>query len=118
MMRFTPALVLTFSLGATVLAVRAQDDTQMPTLAELQKMTARFAPAEAARLHYFLINKGPWDRLDHNRPFVPGAPAKPESANFYPAAATKEEVQKWLDSLSGDTKSAATGFFTTIRRND
>src|SRR6266436_910158 len=23
-----------------------------------------------ARLHYFLINKGPWSRLDHNEPFV------------------------------------------------
>src|SRR4029078_13672993 len=23
-----------------------------------------------ARLHYFLINKGPWDRLDHSRVFV------------------------------------------------
>ena len=151
----------------------------MPTLAELQKMTARFAPAEigaditalpkherdalarlveaarimdalflrqvwagndamlqelaqqaarpvgprasrtaAARLHYFLINKGPWDRLDHNKPFIPGAPAKPESANFYPAAATKADIQKWLDSLSGATKEAATGFFTTIRRGE
>ena len=71
-----------------------------------------------AILHYFLINKGPWSRLDHNRPFVPGVPAKPESANFYPAAATKEEVQKWLDSLTGEEKARASGFFTTIRRGD
>ena len=28
------------------------------------------------RLHYFLINKGPWSRLDHNRVFVAGAPAQ------------------------------------------
>src|SRR3954468_1011095 len=179
MMRFTTPLVLALSLGVTALAVRAQDDTQMPTLAELQKMTARFVPAdigadlsslpqterdalarlvdaarimdalflrqvwagnetmlqdlarraaspaspraaraEAARLHYFLINKGPWDRLEHNRAFVPGAPAKPESGNFYPAAATKEDVQTWLDGLSGEAKAAATGFFTTIRRSD
>ncbi len=69
-----------------------------------------------ARLHYFLINKGPWSRLDHNKPFIPGVPARPESANFYPAGATKEEVQKWIDSLSGTAKTAATGFFTTIRR--
>ena len=157
----------------------AQDGTQMPTLAELQKLTARYAPADigadiatlpknerdalnrlveaarimdalflgqvwagnnamlqelahqaarpvgprasrtaAARLHYFLINKGPWDRLDHNKPFIPGAPAKPESANFYPAGATKAEVQKWLDSLSGAARTAATGFFTTIRRGE
>ena len=78
----------------------------------------RASRSAAARLHYFLINKGPWDRLDHNRPFVPGAPAKPEAANFYPTGATKPEVQKWIDSLSGDEKAAATGFFTTIRRSD
>ena len=151
----------------------------MPTLAELQKMTARFAPADigadisslprnerealarlveaarvmdalflrqvwagneamlqdlaqraanpvgprasrtaAARLRYFLINKGPWDRLDHNKAFVPGAPAKPEAANFYPAGAAKEEVQKWIDGLSGSSKETASGFFTTIRRGD
>ena len=72
----------------------------------------------AARLHYFLINKGPWSRLDHNRIFIPGVPARPESANFYPAGATKAEVQKWIDSLSGDAKARATGFFTTIRRGD
>ena len=69
-----------------------------------------------ARLHYFLINKGPWSRLDHNQIFVAGAPPKPEGANFYPAGASKEEVQRWLDSLSGDEKTRATGFFTTIRR--
>jgi hypothetical protein len=151
----------------------------MPTLAELQKMTARFAPADigadltalpknerealarlvdaarimdalflrqvwagndavlqdlahkaavpagprasrtaAARLRYFLINKGPWDRLDHNKPFIPGVPAKPEAANFYPAGAAKADVQKWLDGLSGAAKEAATGFFTTIRQGD
>jgi len=67
-------------------------------------------------LHYFLINKGPWSRLDHNQPFIPGTPAKPESANFYPAGATKDEIQKWVDSLTGSAKTAATGFFTTIRR--
>jgi hypothetical protein len=69
-----------------------------------------------ARLHYFLINKGPWSRLDHNRVFIPGAPDKPEGANFYPAGATKGDVQKWLDSLAGDEKARATGFFSTIRR--
>jgi hypothetical protein len=71
----------------------------------------------AERLHYFLINKGPWSRLDHNEVFIPGAPAKPEGANFYPAGATKEEIQKWIDSLQGAARTAATGFFTTIRRD-
>jgi hypothetical protein len=78
--------------------------------------TAVDRSAAEARLHYFLINKGPWSRLDHHRVFIPGAPAKPESANFYPADASKEEIQKWIDSLQGDARAAATGFFTTIRR--
>jgi Peptidase family M49 len=69
-----------------------------------------------ARLHYFLINKGPWDRLDHNMPFVPGAPPKPDAANFYPADASKADVQKWMDSLTGPARADAAGFFTTIRR--
>ena len=179
MRSFAIALVFAAALGAAALAERDQDSTDMPTLAELQKMTARFAPADigaditalpknerdalarlvdaarimdalflrqvwagndallqdlaqkaavpvgprasrtaAARLRYFLINKGPWDRLDHNKAFVPGVPAKPESANFYPAGAEKAELQKWLDSLSGGAKESATGFFTTIRRGD
>lgn len=73
-------------------------------------------PAGQARLRYFLINKGPWSRLDHNEPFVPGVPAKPASANFYPTDATKEEVEKWIASLAGTARQAATSFFTTIRR--
>jgi hypothetical protein len=78
--------------------------------------SASTADPTHARLHYFLINKGPWSRLDHNQAFIAGAPAKPEAANFYPAGATKEDVQRWLDSLSGEEKARATGFFTTIRR--
>jgi peptidase M49-like protein len=70
-----------------------------------------------ARQHYFLLNKGPWSRLDHNEPFIAGAPPKPEQANFYPADATKQEVEAWLATLGGSQKSFATGFYSTIRRN-
>ncbi len=73
-------------------------------------------PLGKARLHAFLVNKGPWSRLDHNEAFVPGAPEKPASANFYPVGATKAEVEKWIAGLSAVEKTAATGFFTTIRR--
>ena len=73
-------------------------------------------PLGKARLHAFLVNKGPWSRLDHNEPFVPGAPEKPASANFYPVGATKAEVEQWIASLGADEKARATGFFTTIRR--
>ena len=73
-------------------------------------------PEGRARLHYFLLNKGPWSRLDHNVSFVPGAPAKPEGANFYPEGATKEEIDRWVQSLPAADKERATGFFTLIRR--
>ena len=69
-----------------------------------------------ARLHYFLINKGPWSRLDHNAPFVLGAPPKPEGANFYPPDAPKPEIETWIKSLSAAEQERAKGFFTVVRR--
>src|SRR5437879_5205430 len=68
-----------------------------------------------ARLHYFLINKGPWSRLDHNQPFVRGAPPKPEAANFYPPGASKADVERWIQSLPEAARPRATGFFNVIR---
>jgi len=68
------------------------------------------------RLLYFLINKGPWSRLDHNQAFIAGAPPKPPSGSYYPAGATKEDVETWIGSLPAADKARATGFFTTIRR--
>jgi hypothetical protein len=68
------------------------------------------------RLHYFLINKGPWSRLDHNQIFVPGAPPKPVAANFYPDGAAKAEIERWIQSLSEAERTRAAGFFTVIRR--
>jgi hypothetical protein len=73
-------------------------------------------PVGKARLRYFLINKGPWSRLDHDEPFIPGVGAKPDSANFYPAGATKEQVESWLETLPADERRRATGFFTTVRK--
>jgi Peptidase family M49 len=69
-----------------------------------------------ARLHYFLVNKGPWSRLDHNQPFVAGAPPKPAAANFYPSDATKAEVERWMASLPEAERARARGFFTVVRR--
>src|SRR5436190_424586 len=78
---------------------------------------ARDESAEGrARLHNFLINKGPWDRLDHNKAFVPGAPQKPAGANFYPEGATKAEIESWITSLPEAQRRQATGFFTLVHR--
>jgi len=73
-------------------------------------------PLGRARLRYFLINKGPWSRLDEETSFLPGVPAKLEPANFYPAGASKAEVEAWMKDLPEAEAAAARGFFTTIRR--
>ena len=167
-------LLITFLLLVVALfagaAVRSSSpEANMPGVAELQKMKARFAPVEItvdisklpagekgalikmvkaayimdalflrqawagnedlllqllknksalgqARLHYFLINKGPWSALDSNKSFIPGVPDKPEGANFYPSDATKQEVEDWLKSLPDSERNRAAGFFTTLRR--
>jgi len=71
------------------------------------------------RLHYFLINDGPWSRLDNNEPFIEGVPReKPPQANYYPDDMTKDEFNSWLQALSDEEKQKATGFFYLIRRGD
>ena len=82
----------------------------------LLQLLADETPAGRARLSYFMLNRGPWSELDENQVFVPGAATKPPGGNFYPAGATREEVDGWMKSLSGAQHAAATGFFTTIRR--
>ena len=77
------------------------------------------SPEGRARLHYFLMNKGPWSRLDHNKPFVPGVPAeKPPQAGFYPDDMTKDEFTAWAKGLSDADRKQAEGFFTVIRRDN
>ncbi len=75
------------------------------------------SPLGRARVHAFLLNKGPWSRLDENQAFIAGAPKKPDAANFYPAGATKEEIDTWIKSLPDAERKRASGFFTTIRRD-
>ena len=59
---------------------------------------------------YVEFNYGPWDRLDGDKPFVPGIGPKPKGANFYPHDMTKEEFEK--AELPGKD-----GLYTMIRRD-
>ena len=82
-----------------------------------QKLEADKSPAGKQRLHYFLINDGPWSRLDHNEPFIEGVPQqKPAHANYYPDDMTKPEFETWVAGLPEADKQKATGFFHLIRR--
>src|SRR6266850_638383 len=75
------------------------------------------SPLGQERLHYFLINKGPWSEIDDHKAFIPGVPSrKPVGANFYPEDMTKAEFEAWVKTLSPAQKEQAEGFFTVIRR--
>src|SRR5689334_14393440 len=83
----------------------------------LKKLQADKTPLGRMRLHYFMINKGPWSQLDDNEPFIEGVTKRPPQANFYPDDMTKDEFNSWLSSLSEPDKAKATGYFYTIRRD-
>jgi hypothetical protein len=110
------------ALGKLVEAARIMDALFLRQVwggneAKLFELVEDRSPLGQARLRYFLVNKGPWSRLDHNRPFLPGISAeKPGEANFYPAGASKADVERWIGTLSEAERVKARGFFTTIRR--
>ena len=82
----------------------------------LAQLARDATPLGRERLHAFWQNKGPWLRLDNERPFMPGVGDKPAAGTFYPADATKPDVQAWMKDLPPSTRASASGFFTTIRR--
>jgi uncharacterized protein YjbJ (UPF0337 family) len=87
-------------------------------VALMKKLQSDPTPLGRARLHYFMINKGPWSRLDENEPFIPGVPeVKPPEAGFYPDNISKEEFNGWVKSLSDEERKRAEGFFWVIRRS-
>ncbi|MFO7524963.1 MAG: peptidase [Ignavibacteriaceae bacterium] len=68
------------------------------------------------KLELFNIMFGPFDRLDHDKPFI-GETEKPLGANYYPKDMTKEEFENWIKNNPDDEKSF-TSEFTVIRRNE
>ena len=66
---------------------------------------------------FAMINYGPWDRLDDNKPFIDGVGAKPKGANFYPKDMKKEEFEAHLRNHPEDADQF-TSLYTMIRRDD
>jgi len=64
---------------------------------------------------YFIANKGPWDRLKSDEPFI-GTMKKPEGAGFYPTDMTKQEFESYLAGHPNQ-KDELTGLFTVVRRD-
>lgn len=59
----------------------------------------------------FMINYGPWDRLNGNKSFVSGVGKKPLGAFFYPTDMTKEEFEAFEDETKAD-------LYTVIERDE
>jgi hypothetical protein len=89
----------------------AEDNPALRTRLEQQ---AGASPLNKAGYDYFIANRGRWDRLAQDEPFI-GDVKKPEGAAFYPADMTKEELEKYV-AAHPDQKDALQGLFTVVRR--
>ncbi len=82
-----------------------------------RKLEEDQSPLGQARLHYFMLNKGPWSDLDDHAAFLPDVPPKkPAGANFYPEDLTRDEFETWVVRLPRERQEEARGFFSVIRR--
>jgi len=59
---------------------------------------------------FVMINYGPWDRLDEEKPFVPGYGPRPVMGNYYPQDITKAEYDAYDDPLKAS-------HYTVLRRD-
>ena len=80
------------------------------------KLENSSSEVDKLKLKYFDIMFGPFDRLDHNKPFI-GDEQKPKGANFYPENMTKEEFNNWIKEHPEDDSSFISSF-TVIRREN
>ncbi|WP_251359740.1 Zn-dependent hydrolase [Kangiella sp. TOML190] len=60
---------------------------------------------------FAVINYGPWDRLDGNKPFIDGVVAKSAGAQYYPADMSKEEFEAWQ-------QAGKDGLYSIVKRNE
>jgi len=87
------------------------DNLQLQT--QLQTSTD---PKNQPYLDLFTVMFGPWNRLDHDKPFI-GKEEKPLGAGFYPEDMSKEEFEKFV-ATHPDQKKAFESEFTVIKREN
>ena len=61
-----------------------------------------------------VINAGPWDRLDGDKPFVPGVGPRPPGAEFYPHDMSRGEFEK---AAVGQRSATFRSLYTLVRRD-
>ena len=80
----------------------------------LSELQATVTESTQPFLDLFNIMFGPWNRLDHDKPFI-GKKEKPLGAGFYPEDMTKEEFEQSV-AAHPDQKKAFASEFTIIER--
>lgn len=81
-----------------------------------EKLAAATGPGLDSAREYYAIMAGPWDRLEHQAPFLDVGP-KPAGAGLYPEDLTREEIEAWLEAHPG-AREAFTSYWTLIQRAD
>ena len=61
-----------------------------------------------------VLNAGPWDAFDDDKPLIPAVGPRPPGAEFYPHDMTKEEFEK---AAAGSSGPALRGPYTVVRRD-
>ena len=69
---------------------------------------------EGTGKQFFLLNGGPWDRLNSNAP-LPGFGARPLGGGLYPPDMAKDELEKAV-AARPEEREAFTNYFTVITR--
>lgn len=82
--------------------------------ARLRREIQKSRSADDLVRRFFEQQAGPYDRLDHNAPFM-DVPPKPATAGFYPPDLTKAEFEQWIAAHPED-KDAFLSPYTVIRR--
>jgi hypothetical protein len=96
-------------------AARAMDEVfWIQTYGDKQALLASITDPTARA--FALINYGPWDRLDDNRPFVRGVAARPAGANFYPVDMTRAELEAEV-ATPGARADSLKSLYTMVRRD-
>ena len=81
-----------------------------------EKLARAAGPGLDAAREYYAIMAGPWDRLEHDAPFLDVGP-KPAGAGLYPEDLTAEELNAWLEAHP-EARDAFTSYWTVIERAD
>jgi len=85
------------------------------TPAQRERLKREGGALGMAKLEYFDLMRGPWDRQDHFAPFATDK-AHPPGAGFYPEDITAEEFKKWVSEHPKD-KAAFESLTTVIVRD-